>query len=120
MIKKNKKLHITLICITLMCIIAGGFIYRSKNSTRNTIIEELFNINNEFGTYDSELLKSYNAKNMEKLDEGKELCAEDYFLIAYEYCTIKKDREEGMKYAIPAQINEIFLPIDLLRYIIII
>ena len=103
MIKKNKKLHITLICITLMCIIAGGFIYRSKNSTRNTIIEELFNTNKDFGVYDSELLKSYNAKNMEKLDEGKELCAEDYFLIAYEYCTIKKDREEGMKYAIPAQ-----------------
>ncbi|NME83207.1 GGDEF domain-containing protein [Clostridium sp. SM-530-WT-3G] len=102
--KNNKKKIYTLLisCILLCTVILGGA-YCIRNSIKNILIRSLYNKVEYSKEINSELLISYNAKNIEKINDGKELSAEDYFLIAYEYGYIRKNREEGMKYSVMSQ-----------------
>lgn len=102
--KNNKKKIYTLLisCILLCTVILGGA-YCIRNSIKNILIRSLYNKVEYSKEINSELLISYNSKNIEKINDGKELSAEDYFLIAYEYGYIRKNREEGMKYSVMSQ-----------------
>ncbi|HCW54105.1 MAG TPA: hypothetical protein DG753_10280 [Clostridium sp.] len=96
----KKKVFNALIAFILFCAIIQGINYCIKNSTRNILVQSLYNsLEYGKGEFDQELLVNYNARNIDKLNKGKELAAEDYFLMAFEYCTINKDREEALKYA---------------------
>ncbi|MBQ3422624.1 MAG: hypothetical protein IJH34_13425, partial [Romboutsia sp.] len=104
--KNKKKIYTVLFACILLCIVIGGFIYCIRNSTKNILIRSLYN-RVEYGEeFDNELLVSYNEKNIDRLNEGKELSAEDYFFIGYEYYAVKKDLPGGMKYIEAAEEKE--------------
>lgn len=95
--KGKKKLYVILIiCIVFLGVIASSICIR-KNSTKNILIENLINKVQKKETFDGELLKNYNNKNIEKINKGESLCAEDYFFIAYDYY-IDKDLEKVAQY----------------------
>ncbi|MBQ3420239.1 MAG: GGDEF domain-containing protein [Romboutsia sp.] len=93
------KFYVISVCFIFICTGIVWYICNNENSTKNILVHSLYNTTEKKQKFDEELLEEYNAKNMEKISMGEDLCAEDYFFIAYEYCVIKKDRDEGIKYA---------------------
>ncbi|WP_294371111.1 hypothetical protein [uncultured Clostridium sp.] len=102
---KKLKICISVIFSLVLIIICGVNIYIKRNSTEYLLTQSLKEKVQNKGQLDYDQFQEYKQKNIDKMNSGEELSAEDYFFISYGYY-LDKNMEEVNEYSNTAKLKK--------------